>query len=109
MPRGVINGIRFGPTGAETWAEDWIQQMIRKWRVKHFKSLTSQVELEWAPLTILAGANSSGKSSLLQSMLLLGQTSMSKLSSRALILNGPLTRLGSFDDIRSFDAADQEI
>ena len=36
--------------------------MIERWSVKNFKSFSKKVSLDFSPLTILAGANSSGKS-----------------------------------------------
>jgi predicted ATPase len=42
--------------------------------IEGFKSIAEQVTFEVAPLTILAGANSSGKSSAIQPLLLLKQT-----------------------------------
>jgi hypothetical protein len=68
--------------------------MIRRWRVHQFKSIQDPVELTLAPLTVLAGANSSGKSSLIQSILLLSQTCLSKVQARPIVLNGPLLRMG---------------
>jgi predicted ATPase len=38
--------------------------MIKKWSVENFKSVNEKVSLELAPLTIFAGANSSGKSTI---------------------------------------------
>jgi len=82
--------------------------MITKWRLFNFKSVRKETELELGPLTIFAGANSSGKSTVLQSMLLISQTLASKTSSRSVVINGPLTKLGQFDDLRSFGSeADQ--
>ncbi len=75
--------------------------MITKWMVRNFKSIRHPTELELAPLTIFAGANSSGKSTLIQSILLVAQTLAHKLSSRSLVLNGSFSRLGQFNDIRS--------
>src|SRR5271155_2752032 len=42
--------------------------------VEGFKSIAKRQEIEIAPLTILAGANSSGKSSIMQPLLMLKQT-----------------------------------
>lgn len=68
---------------------------VTQWGVSDFKAL-SGVDLPLPPLTILSGANSSGKSSILQSLLLLGQT-----VSRGgpVVLNGPLVRLGLSRDV----------
>lgn len=82
--------------------------MIHKWKVFNFKSVRQETELDFAPLTIFAGANSSGKSTFLQSILLVAQTLSHKVSSRSVVLNGAFARLGQFDDLRSMDAdADQ--
>jgi len=75
--------------------------MITKWTVSNFKSITKETSLDLAPLTIFAGPNSSGKSTVLQGMLLISQTLSNKVSSRSVVLNGALTRLGQFDDLRS--------
>ncbi|MEN8219407.1 MAG: hypothetical protein ABFS56_24245 [Pseudomonadota bacterium] len=47
---------------------------IIKISVSGYKSIYQEQTFEIAPLTLLAGANSSGKSSLLQPLLLLKQT-----------------------------------
>lgn len=48
--------------------------MIRKLTLHNFKAFQNTGQLDIEPMTILAGANSSGKSSILQSLLLLKQT-----------------------------------
>lgn len=73
--------------------------MISRIRLDSFKSVGKPTQVELRPLTVLAGANSSGKSTLLQSILLLHQTMTSKVTGRAMVLNGPTVRLGSFDDV----------
>ena len=75
--------------------------MIKKWVVEHFKSVNEKTTLELAPLTIFAGANSSGKSTIIQSILLTTQTIQSQVHSRPIILNGHILRLGTFNDILS--------
>ena len=47
---------------------------ITRIAVTGFKSLATKADVEIRPLTVLAGANSSGKSSLMQSLLLMKQT-----------------------------------
>ncbi len=76
--------------------------MITNWTVANFKSIVKETSLDLAPLTVLAGPNSSGKSTVLQSLLLVSQTLSHKVSSRSVVLNGALTRLGQFDDLRSY-------
>jgi AAA domain, putative AbiEii toxin, Type IV TA system/AAA ATPase domain len=62
---------------------------ITKIAVKGFKSLAREVSVDLAPLTILAGANSSGKSSIMQPLLLLKQTLDASYDPGSLLLNGP--------------------
>ena len=82
--------------------------MIAKWKAFNFKSIRKETELDFAPLTIFAGANSSGKSTFLQPILLVAQTLTHKVTSRSVVLNGAFARLGQFDDLRSVDSnADQ--
>ena len=83
--------------------------MIKQWKVFNFKSVRTETELELAPLTIFAGANSTGKSTLLQSMLIVAQTLGHKVSSRSVVLNGALARLGQFDDLKSADSDANQI
>lgn len=75
--------------------------MIKTWSVEHFKSIYEETELEISPLTIFTGANSSGKSTILQSILLTAQTIQNSISSKSIILNGHIIKLGTFDDILS--------
>lgn len=82
--------------------------MITKWKLFNFKSIQKETELHLSPLTIFAGANSSGKSALIQSILLVAQTLSSKIDSRSVVLNGLFIKLGQFNDVRSFGSeADQ--
>ena len=83
--------------------------MITKWKVFNFKSIREETELSLGPLTIFAGANSSGKSTFIQSILLVAQTLAHKVSSRSVVLNGALTSLGQFDDLKSSDCESDQI
>lgn len=73
--------------------------MLTEWSVEGFKSIRSAPNIPLRPINVFAGANSSGKSSLLQSILLLKQTVQYGASNRALALNGPILRLGTLDDV----------
>ena len=75
--------------------------MLKKWSIKNFKSFKDKIAVDLAPITVIAGANSSGKSTLIQSILLLKQTIQYVPATRAVGLNGPLLKLGRFDDIKS--------
>ncbi|MFF2050327.1 DUF3696 domain-containing protein [Leifsonia sp. NPDC058194] len=68
---------------------------ITTWRVADFKAL-GDAELSIPQLTVLAGANSSGKSSVIQSVLMVAQT---VTRGGPIVLNGPLVRLGLPDDV----------
>lgn len=83
----------------------YVYGMIRQLRITNFKSARGLNALDLEPLTLLTGANSSGKSSVLQALLALVQTASNKSDERALILNGALTRLGSFSDVVSHGIA----
>lgn len=83
--------------------------MITKWKVSNFKSILEAPEFEFRPLTIFAGANSSGKSTVIQSVLLIAQTLAHKIGSRSMVLNGTLTSLGQFDDLLSSNATSKQI
>ncbi len=83
--------------------------MITKWKLCNFKSIRDQEELVLKPLTILVGPNSSGKSTLTQSILLVSQTLSSRVSSRSVVLNGNIVRLGQFSDLVSFGSGSGRI
>ncbi|HBE19237.1 MAG TPA: hypothetical protein DEG17_14550 [Cyanobacteria bacterium UBA11149] len=63
-------------------------QGITKITVSGFKSLYEECSIEVRPLTILAGANSSGKSSIMQPLLLMKQTLEATYDPGALLING---------------------
>lgn len=75
---------------------------LRRWRIGAFKSVNNKVEIDLAPLTVVVGANSSGKSTLIQSILLLAQNASrleekNTAKARGIFeLNGPLVQLGTF-------------
>lgn len=66
-----------------------------------YKSLESECNLEVRPLTILAGANSSGKSSVIQPLLLLKQTLEATYDPGALKLDGPNVKFTSLSQVFS--------
>jgi len=76
--------------------------MITKLRAENFKSWKDTGELQLAPLTGLFGTNSSGKSSIMQMLLMLKQTAESADRSRVLYTDGDersFVNLGTFDDL----------
>jgi len=74
---------------------------ISKIAVRGFKSIADEQQIELRPLTLLAGANSSGKSSLMQPVLLLKQTLEAPSDPGPLLLNGPNVRFTSADQLLS--------
>ncbi len=65
---------------------------ITKIAVKGFKSIVDECEIDIRPLTILAGANSSGKSSIMQPLLMLKQTLEAPYDPGPLLIDGPNVR-----------------
>ncbi len=83
--------------------------MINSWTLKNFKSVTDKTTLDFAPLTIFAGSNSSGKSTIIQSILMIAQTIQNSVRSKSVILNGHMVKLGTFNDILSNGSAEETI
>ncbi len=75
--------------------------MLKTWTLQYFKSVYEKTTLQFAPLTIFSGANSSGKSTIIQSLLLTAQTLQNSVYDRPIILNGHIIKVGSFKDIVS--------
>ena len=74
---------------------------LRAISVVGYKSLVNKQRMEIRPLTILAGANSGGKSSIMQPILLLKQTLDAPYDPGSLLLGGPNVRLTSADQMLS--------
>src|SRR5438445_7439766 len=66
-----------------------------------FKSISDEQRIEIRPLTILAGANSSGKSSMMQPLLLLKQTLEAPYDAGAIFPNGPNLKFTLTDQLLS--------
>jgi len=75
--------------------------MLKTWGLRNFKSIY-KAELDLAPLTVLTGTNSSGKSAFIQSILLIAQTIRNDYYGYPLVLNGSYVELGQFSNIISF-------
>jgi predicted ATPase len=87
MANQPVNGQLYGPG-------------ITRIAVTGFKSLAEKTDVEIRPLTVLAGANSSGKSSLMQPLLLMKQTlESSVIPAGPFFLKGPYTR---YTDTKQF-------
>lgn len=85
--------------------------MLNRLDLKCFKCF-EELHLPLAPLTLLSGTNASGKSSVLQALVLLHQTMLEHEWSMRLMLNGKSLKLGTVSDVvneqtggRSFEIA----
>jgi energy-coupling factor transporter ATP-binding protein EcfA2 len=80
--------------------------MFKSMRLKNFKAYKDSGEVSLAPLTVIVGANNSGKSTLFHALLALKQTALGAdqeaLGSKGtpvLVTKGPLVDLNGFRDI----------
>jgi predicted ATPase len=93
--------------------------LLEKWSVTNFKSIPETRvikadgeetdKLDVKPLTVFCGANSSGKSSLIQSILLMAQTMRNWDKEIPLALNGAYANLGAFDHVKTIYSETEEI
>ncbi|MBL8527379.1 MAG: DUF3696 domain-containing protein [Burkholderiales bacterium] len=72
--------------------------MLTELHLSNFKCFDN-LDLRLGPLTVLSGINGGGKSSVIQSLVLLEQTLEEREWSRGLLLNGPDLALGAAADI----------
>ena len=75
--------------------------MITNITVEKFKGFGDRASISVAPLTLIYGQNSAGKSSIIHSAALIKKTTEESNadSSEALIADGSLVSLGSFEDM----------
>lgn len=78
------------------WAE-----RLNSIKVSGFKSAISPVEVRVADLTVLAGQNSAGKSTVMQPLLMVKQTIEKPYDPGGLAIDGPLVRFTSADQFLS--------
>lgn len=72
--------------------------MLQQIKFKNYKAFESG-KIEFKPITILLGANSVGKSSIIQLLLMLSQTANDKDTLSALQVNGSDVSLGSVNNL----------
>lgn len=77
--------------------------MITSLEIKNFKCFKELTKFNFSKLNLLTGINGRGKSSVLQSLLLLSQSSWIDLYLKELKINDTLITLGNFDDIKNRD------
>lgn len=71
---------------------------LQKWELEGFRSVRDKISIDLGQMNVLVGANSAGKSTLIQSILLAAQTLGTAWTPRPLLLNGSLVQLGLPDD-----------
>jgi predicted ATPase len=81
---------------------------LTKIAITGYKSISTRQEIEIRPLTVLAGTNSSGKSSIMQPVLLLKQTIEETYDPGALLLHGPNVRYTAAEQVLSRNAEGEE-
>lgn len=74
-------------------------ELLASISLENYKCFKERTDIEIAPLTLLCGVNSSGKSSILKSLLMLKQSAESNLSDGAVVFSGTYVECGLFDDI----------
>ena len=72
--------------------------MLNRIDLRHFKCFET-LKLPLRPLTLLSGANATGKSAVMQALVLLHQTMREHEWSLQLMLNGTAIRLGTAADV----------
>jgi len=77
--------------------------MITQIEIENFKCFKNRVSFPLGNLTLLTGVNGRGKSTLLQSLLLMRQSIEHDENTDKILLNGSCVSLNSFDDIRNKD------
>ena len=75
--------------------------MITELQLQNFKCFKQSPVFEFSKINLLTGVNGRGKSTLLQSILLLTQSVWKNRVFRKLHINGDLVELGNFDDIKN--------
>lgn len=75
--------------------------MITELQLQNFKCFQQSPAFEFSKINLLTGINGRGKSSLLQSLLILSQSAWRSPDLKRLIINDELLSLGNFDDIKN--------
>ena len=80
--------------------------MLKSIHLKNFKCFADE-KIPLLPLTVLSGVNGMGKSTVLQSLLVLRQSIISNsIANEGALINGPLVSLGTADDVLYENAKD---
>lgn len=82
--------------------------MLKNIIIKNFKCFKGETEFPLGQLTLLTGINGRGKSTMLQSLLLMRQSIEHNDNAAQLVLNGSCLNLGSFNEIRNSNISREE-
>lgn len=75
--------------------------MIKGLQIQNFKCFQNSPLFNFSKLNLLTGINGRGKSSLLQTFLILSQTARKNSDLKQLFINDEFVQLGNFDDIKN--------
>jgi len=75
--------------------------MIKEIQIQNFKCFQQPTHFRFSKMNLLTGINGRGKSSLLQSLLVLSQSSFKTKGLEELVINDELVSLGNYDDIKN--------
>lgn len=73
--------------------------MITSFEIENFKSFSKKQHLKLSPITLIFGPNSSGKSSIIQSLMMLKQTILAEDKNGVLVTSGDAIDLGTFNSL----------
>lgn len=82
--------------------------MISQLKIQNFKCFREPSHFEFSALNLLTGINGRGKSSILQSILLISQSIDGLKDFKKLTLNGRHINLGNFDDVKNSETPRSE-
>lgn len=75
--------------------------MIKELQIQNFKCFQDSPLFSFSKLNLLTGINGRGKSSLLQTILILSQSARKNSTLKQLFINDEFVQLGNFDDIKN--------
>lgn len=74
-------------------------KMITQFGLENFKAFSHKQSMKLAPITLIYGPNSSGKSSIIQALMMLQQSLTAQEQDGKLITSGPSINLGTFESL----------
>ncbi|TNI70451.1 AAA family ATPase [Aeromonas media] len=87
----------------------WRRALITHFEIENFKAFSFNQKLKFSPITLIYGPNSSGKSSIIQALMMLKQTIQQRAGNGALVTSGEDISLSNFDAIIHGQNIDKEM